>query len=396
VELGDSSAGPASHQRPHAPAMRLGVVGCGNVSGDYFQSCATHPQLDVVACADVDRAAAEQQASRYGIPSVEDPAELLTDPAVELVVNLTPPALHADITRQAIAAGKHVFSEKPLAPSLEIADEVIAAARSANVAVGCAPATFLGGSLQTCRKLIDDGWIGEPVAATAFFTSRGYEHWHPYVDSYYGPGSGPMLDVGPYSVTALLHLLGPVARVCGSTKRFSDTRPRPASYAGSAEIPVQVATHAAGTVDFAGGPVATLIASWEIWATRLPYIEIYGTEGTLSVPNPDEFSGTPAIRRAELEDLAQVPTAPSGGNWCDVPMTHRGDVGRGIAIADMVDALRTGRAFRANSELAYHALEVMLAFDRSSESGTHIEIRSSCERPAPLPPSAAGQPVRFK
>jgi predicted dehydrogenase len=376
-------------------AMRLGIVGCGNVSGDYFESCATHPQLDVVACADVNRAAAEEHASRYGISRVTDPEKLLSDPDIELIVNLTPPAVHADVTLRAIAAGKHVFSEKPLAPTLEVADEIIAAARAANVAVGCAPATFLGGGLQTCRKLVDDGWIGEPVAATAFFTSRGYEHWHPYVDSYYGLGGGPMLDVGPYLITALLHLLGPVTRVAASTKRFSETRPRPAKYSGPPEVPVQVATHAAGTLDFDAGAVATLITSWEMWSTRLPYVEIYGTEGTLSVPNPDEFSGTPVVRRGEPGDLAQVPTPPCGGQWHELPMTHRGDVGRGIAIADMVDALRTGRPFRASAELAYHALEVMLAFDRSSDTSTHVQISSSCERPASLPPVAAGQPLRF-
>jgi predicted dehydrogenase len=381
--------------------MRIGIVGCGNVSSDYFESCATYPQLEVAACADANLVAAEEQAARYGIPRVQSTNELLTDPSIELVVNLTPPAMHADITLAAISGGKHVFSEKPLATSLQIADTIIAAARHANVSVGCAPATFLGGGLQTSRKLIDDGWIGEPVAAAAFVTSRGYEHWHPYPDSFYGPGGGPVLDQGPYYITALVQLLGPAVRVAASTRRFSPTRPRPVGTAGSAgsagspEIPVLVATHAAGTIDFASGPVATLIASWEIWSTHLPYLEIYGTEGTLSVPNPDEFSGTPAVRRGEPDDLVQVPTGPAGGNWYQVPMTHSGDVGRGIAIADMVDAIRAGRSFRASSDFAYHTLEVMLAFAKSSETHSHVAIRSSCMRPAALPPGVAGHQLRL-
>jgi predicted dehydrogenase len=393
--MASTHASSAETSRSGAAPARIGIVGCGNVSGDYFESCATFPQLEVVACADANRAAAERQAELFGIAQVQDPGELLADPAIELVVNLTPPAVHADVTLQAIAAGKHVFSEKPLAPTLEVAETIIAAARDAGVAVGCAPATFLGGALQTCRKVIDDGWIGEPVAATAFVTSRGYEHWHPYVDSYYGLGGGPMLDVGPYWITALLSFLGPAVRVCASARRSSPTRSRPLQFPGPPDIEVQVATHVAGTVDFAAGAIATVITSWDIWATRLPYLEIYGSEGTLSVPNPDAFDGTPAIRRAEPGDLAQVPTVPSGGSWHDVPLTHRGDVGRGIAIADMVEGLRSGRPFRASAELAYHALELMLAFEQSSQTGAHVAIRSTCGRPVALPSIAAGQPVRF-
>jgi predicted dehydrogenase len=392
----DPGRARADARPPEDPAMRLGIVGCGNVSGDYFTSCATHPQLEIVACADASVEAAERQAARYQIARVEDPAQLVADPEVDLVVNLTPAAVHADVTLAAIAAGKHVFTEKPLAPTLEIAKRIVAAADAANVEVGCAPATFLGGGLQTCRKVIDDGWIGEPVAATAFVSSRGYEHWHPHPEPFYGAGGGPMLDVGPYWITALLHLLGPATRVCASTKRFAEMRRRPTTGGDPLEIPVHVATHAAGTIDFAAGPMATVMASWEIWATRLPYLEVYGTEGTLSVPNPNSFGGTPALRRGEPEDFAQVPTPPSGGSWHPLPLTHRGDVGRGIAIAEMADALRRGRRPRASAELAYHALEVMLAFERSSDTGGHVEVRSSCERPAPLSPAAPGWPVRFE
>lgn len=389
------SSSPAESSRSGVATTKLGLVGCGNVSGDYLQSARMHPDLEVASCADVDRAAAEGQAERYGVPSVREPTEIITDPTIDLIINLTPPAVHSDITFEAIAAGKHVYSEKPLAQTLDVAEGILAAAQAAGVSIGCAPATFLGGGLQTCRKIIDDGWIGTPVAATAFFTSRGYEHWHPHVDSFYSPGGGPLLDIGPYSITALVHLLGPAVRVCASTRRASATRRRPEDLQGVPDIPVNVSTHAAGTIDFACGATATVITSWEMWATRLPYMEVYGTVGTLGGPNPDEFFGTPAVRRGEPGDLAQAPTPPCGGAWYDVAMTHSGEVGRAVGVAEMVDALRNGRSARASAQLAYHVLEILLAFDKSSTEGSHIDIDSTCDRPMPLPPVAAGEPVRF-
>jgi len=389
----DAPAAPLT--RSDKQPMQIGVIGCGDVSKDYFASCARYGQLDVAACADVRRELAEEKSERFGVPRVLEPADLLADSSLELVVNLTPPAFHVDVTSRAIGAGKHVYTEKPMAPSLSEARSLLEAAAAADVELGSAPATFLGGGIQTSLKLIEDGLIGTPVAATAFITSRGYEHWHPAVDSYYGRGGGPMLDVGPYLISTLVALLGPASRVAASTRRVSETRARPAEFPGPPEIAVDVATHAAGTVDFEGGPIATVITSWEIWNTNLPYLEVYGTEGSLSVPNPDEFFGTPLLRRGEPGDLAVPPTKPSGGSWQEVSMTHRGDVGRGIAIADMADGIRSGRAFRANAELAFHVLEVMLAFDQASETGRHIEIASRCERPRPLEPAAAEQMLTF-
>jgi predicted dehydrogenase len=374
--------------------MRLGVVGCGWVSESYFESCAMHPEVQVVACADVDRVAAERQAEKFGVPRVLDTEALLTDPEVEMVVNLTPAVEHAEITMAAIAAGKHVYTEKPIAETLAVAEEIIAAAKAAKVGLGSAPATFLGGGLQTSLKLLDDGWIGTPFAATAMISTRGIERWHPYPDQFYGPGGGSMLDLGPYVITALVSFFGPVRRVAASTLSHSKTRPRFNGPAGAPDIPVVAAMHAAGIVDFVSGPAATVITSFEMWASRLPHMEVYGSEGTISTPDPDAFDGMPSLRRAEARDLITMHT-PGAGDWHDIPLTHRGDVGRGIAIADMADGLRTGRPFRADAELAYHVLEVMLAFDQSSERGEHVEIRSTCSRPAPLPTVAGEDRVRF-
>lgn len=379
---------------PNADPVRLGVIGCGHVSGEYFEGCRLYREIEVLACADLDSDLAARQGERFEIPRVQTPDELLADPDVEIVVNLTPPAVHADVTLAAIAAGKHVYTEKPFAPTLELGREILAAARDAGVKVGCAPATFMAGAFQTARKLIDDGWIGEPVAATAFFTCRGYEYWHPNIDPFYSPGGGPMLDIGPYLVSVLIDFFGPAVLVDALTRRVSETRQRP-NAPGAPAIDVRVSTHAAGNIEFASGPVATVITSWEMWASNLPFVEVYGTEGSVTVPFKDEFGSEPLLRRGEPSDLGYVPTEPGGGAWLEVPMTHRADTGRAIAIADMADALRSGRPLRADQDFGFHALEIMLAFDEASRQGRHVELESSCARPSPLPCVAAGEPVKF-
>ncbi|MBS1843830.1 MAG: Gfo/Idh/MocA family oxidoreductase [Actinobacteria bacterium] len=378
--------------------MRVGVIGCGHVSDEYLEQAANYPrQVEVIACAARNRAVAEEKAEKFAIPRAYTPEEMLADPDVELVVNLTTPTAHTEVTMAAIAAGKHVYTEKPFALSLAEADQIVAAAAAAGVQVGCAPATFLSGAFQTARKTIDDGWIGDPVAATAFFTCRGYEYWHPNIDPFYEPGGGPMLDLGPYLVTVLVNLFGPATRVDALTKRVSKTRPRPQGTprAETGDIEVKVSTHDAGNIEFASGPVATVITSWEMWASRLPYVEIYGTEGSLSVPFVTESGAEPLVRRGEPADLGYVPPEPGGGEWIEIGMTHRADTLRAVALADMADAIRTGRSFRANSEFAYHALEIMLAFDQASRRGEHVTIGSTCERPDPLPTVDAGEPVRL-
>lgn len=375
--------------------VKIGILGCGNVLSQYLDLASVHAEFEVVACADLNRELATSRAEHYGIPKVLDPDRLIADADVELVVNFTPPAVHAEMSLAAIAARKHVYTEKPFAPTLELAGDIMRAAQEAKVSVACAPTSFLGGGMQTTRKLIDDGWIGTPVAATAFFTCRGYEHWHPNIDPFYAFGGGPMLDIGPYLITNLINFFGPVRRVSASAQRFSDTRPRPNAPAGSKDISVDVMTHVAGTVDFESGAVATVITSWEMWASSLPYIEIYGTKGTIGAPNPDNYTGMPSLRRGEPRDLSIDLYPPRGGDWRDVPMTHRGDAGRAIGIADMAYAIRNGRPIRADMEFAYHALEVMLAFEESSVKEQHVEVQSTCERPAPLPPVSVDEPFRF-
>jgi predicted dehydrogenase len=378
-----------------ASAVKVGVIGCGHVSGEYFESFPMHREIELTACADLDRALASEQAGRFGIPKALSPDELLAEPEIEIVVNLTPPTAHAQVSLAAISAGKHVFSEKPLATTLEDADAILAAARDAGVRLGCAPSTFLGGPLQTLRKIVDDGWIGEPRAATAFFSFRGGEHWHPNIDPFYAKGAGPMLDIGCYLISTLINVFGPATRVAAIAKRYTETRPRPGGTPGVDDIKIDVNTHSAGTIEFASGPVVTMITSWEMWASKLPFIEIYGTQGSVSVPYDDVWGGQPIVRRGELSDLAYIPTLPGGGSWREAPVTHNNQAHRAVAIADMASALRSGTPFRANQDVAYHTLEAMLAFDESSERNTTVQLKSTCERPSALPSVAAGEPVRF-
>lgn len=365
--------------------MKVGILGCGHVSDQYFEGIARSDLLEIVACGDLDLARAEDKAAQHRVRSCT-PEQLINDPEVELVVNLTPPRAHADASLAAIKAGKHVWSEKPLASTLERAREVVAAAESAGVRLGCAPDTFLGGSIQTAIKLVLDGWIGQPVSGVAFVSEPGYEHFHPAVHSFYEPGGGPALDLGPYYVTALVAMLGPVARV---TSLARATFPERIAHVGprrGERIPVQVPTHVTGALEFASGALVSVLMSWDVWATNLPYLEVYGTAGSLSVANPDEFAGLPRLRRVGSEELQQPPPPPGRVPWSEVPLVQPGDVGRGIGIAELAEAIRDGRPHRASGELAYHVLEVLTALERSARDGRHVDVASRPVTPEPLAP----------
>jgi len=370
---------------PTLPGVKIGILGCGHVSDQYFEGLALHDFLTIVACADLDRPRAEQKAAQHGVPRACTPEELLADPEVELVVNLTPPQVHAEVSLAAIEAGKHVWSEKPLATNLEDAREVVDAATRAGVRLGCAPDTFLGGGIQTAIKLVDDGWIGPTIAGgVAMVTEPGYEIWHPDVASFYREGGGPALDLGPYYVAALVAILGPVARVTSVTRATFAERIVGLGPRRGERIPVEVPTHVTGSLEFESGPIVTTLLSWDVWATNLPYMEIYGSGGSLSIANPDEFHGRPRLRRVGREELEQPPPPPGTVDWSPIPLAQPGDVRRGIGIADIALAVREDRPHRASGEFAYHVLEVLLALARHDRDDTAIAIESRCERPAPV------------
>lgn len=353
--------------------MGVGIIGCGNILNQYVKGCRAFEVLEIVSCADINHEKAAVAAEKYAIPQVYSVEDLLSDPHVDIILNLTVPNVHAEVNQATIAAGKHVYSEKPLATERQAGYLTLSAAEEKRVRVGCAPDTFLGGGLQTCRKLLDDGWIGQPVGATAFMMSRGPESWHPNPNFFYQPGGGPLFDMAPYYLTTLIQLLGPISRVAGADRISFPERIATSNKRFGDRINVEVATHSTALLNFSAGPIGVLITSFDIVASELPRIEIYGSEGTLSVPDPNFFGGIIRIRRAGAEE------------WQEIPLTHSSSVGRGIGLADMAQAIRTGREHRANGEVAYHVLDVMEAIGESSSQERHINIQSSCSRSAPLP-----------
>ena len=355
-------------------STKIGIIGCGNISGIYFQAGKTFDILDIVGCADLLPERAKAKAEEHGCKAYASPEALLADKNIEIVMNLTIPNAHASVALAAIEAGKSVHNEKPLAITREDAKKMLAAAKAKGVRVGGAPDTFMGGGIQTCVKLIDDGWIGEPIGATAFMMCHGHEGWHPDPEFYYKAGGGPMFDMGPYYLTALVALMGPAKRVTGSTRITFPERTITSAPKFGTKVVVDVPTHVAGIVDFANGAVGTIITSFDVWAAELPNIEIYGTLGSLKVPDPNSFGGPVRIRRA------------GAGEWSTVPLSHGyADNSRGIGVADMAYALRSGRPHRASGELANHVLDIMHAFHDASDAGKHIELQSKCARPQPLP-----------
>jgi predicted dehydrogenase len=351
----------------------IGVIGCGNISTAYLKAAQRFPILDVRAVADLRSEAAARRGAEFGVPALRVD-QLLKRDDIEIVINLTVPLAHTDVSLAVLNAGKHVHSEKPLGINVAEARKVMELAAKKDLRVGCAPDTFLGGGHQTARKLIDDGAIGAPVAGSAFFMCPGHERWHPAPGFYYLRGGGPMLDMGPYYVTDLVHLLGPVASVMGSTARPKSERLVTSEPMNGARIPVEVATHVAGTLEFENGAVVSIAMSFDVPRHRHTPIEIYGDKGALLVPDPNRFGG-------------DVHVAKIGAEWETMPLTHGHVDGefRSIGVADMASAIVTGRPHRASGALAFHALEVMEAFQISSDEGRRVKIASRVERPAMMP-----------
>ena len=307
--------------------VAVGLIGCGNISSIYLQNAQTLDPIEIVACADLRREAAEAQAAKYRRPRACSVEELLADPKIEIVLNLTTPESHGTIALAALEAGKSVYNEKPLAMSRAEGQRMLELARAKGLRVGGAPDTFLGAGLQTCRELIDAGAIGAPVGANAFMMSRGHEHWHPNPVFYYKAGGGPMFDMGPYYLTALVSLLGPVRRVSGTTRITRPQRTITSQPRNGEVIDVEVPTHVAGLLDFADGPIGMIMTTFDVQASGLPWIEIYGTEGTINAPDPNTFGGPVKLRRTDDTEWQEIPvTRP----YADKLARHRaGGDGRG-------------------------------------------------------------------
>jgi predicted dehydrogenase len=349
--------------------LKLGIIGCGAIVAQYLTNFRRLDQIELVAVADLDPARAQAVAMDYDGVRAVSVEELLAADDVELVLNLTIPAAHGEVALKAIAAGKSVYGEKPLAATTAEARQVLDAAREAGVAVGCAPDTVLGTGIQTARKAIDDGLIGAPVSATATMVTPGHERWHPNPDFYYQPGGGPLLDMGPYYVTALVTLLGPVVSVMGAASHTRNKRTIGSGPRQGQEVPVDIDSHVTGVLVHASGALSTLFMSFDAVKSKSPNIEIHGELGSLVVPDPNHFDG-------------DVQLYPLGADaWETLPVSAGYvDSGRGFGIADLAST-PPGTEPRAGGTLAYHVLEIMESVLASARSGAAMTIQSTAERP---------------
>jgi predicted dehydrogenase len=352
--------------------LRVGVVGCGVISHHYAQNAPAFDTYELVACADLDAAAAGRFADTFAVPALPV-AELIGASDIDVVLNLTPAAAHVPVTRQALRAGKHVYSEKPLAPTAAAARKLVAEAARCGVRVACAPDIFLGSAYQAGRALLDEGAIGEPLSVSAAMLVGGQATWHPNPDIFFVDGAGPLLDMGPYYLTAIVALLGPVRRVAGFastrvTERRIEIGPR-AGHRFVAETP----THTSAMLELAGGVTANLVASFEAPGQYVCDLVVHGTHGVLSLPDPNAFDGPVLLR---------------GGSqgWSEVQYEGRGDRdARGIGLHDLAEAIAADRPHRASGDLACHVVDVARTILAAAKKGRTLDVSTTVERPPAMP-----------
>ena len=350
-------------------------MAAAQISDAYFKGLAPFAKFaQITACADLDVERARKKAAEHGVGKACSVKELLADPEIDAVLNLTIPGAHAAVNLLALQAGKHAYCEKPFSLTYKEGLEVLEEAEKRKLRVGCAPDTVLGGGIQTCRKLIDDGVIGRPVAATANMLCHGHESWHPSPEFYYQAGGGPLFDMGPYYLTSLVTMLGPVKNVSALAKTTFKERLITSQPLHGTKIKVRTPTHLCGVLEFDGSVVGTVTMSFDVWAQHLPLLEIYGTEGSLQCPDPNTFGGEVRVWTTKKRE------------WENVPLTHSDQIGRGVGIADMADAVQKGRPHRMNGELALHIVEVMEAF--------HVSARAEQKNSHEIALRATGTPAR--
>ncbi len=351
---------------------RVGIIGCGNIAPMYARTLSELGWVKLVAVADGVVGKATDFATKHHTNAVSV-NEMLDDSSIDAVVNLTPAFAHSEVSKQILNAGKSVFSEKPLAPTFAEGQEILQLAASKGLRVGCAPDTFLGAGLQAARRAIDRGLIGEPLAANAFMLGFGPEWWHPNPEIFYGAGAGPLFDMGPYYLTALNALLGPTKSVMASAKIGIAERVIHAKGRVGDVAQATVPTHVTSILEYESGPVATLVTSFDVKASRYRNIEIYGTDATLAVPDPNTFGGPLLMRGILNDDWREIPIdAPS------IPQQ------RGIGLADMLSGITSDRQHRASGEIALHVLEQMCGILQSSDEGRRITMSTQAPRPDPL------------
>lgn len=355
--------------------VKIGIIGCGEISKRYIPNTQNFEILDVHAVSDVDLSRAKAKSDEFNVPCVCSVDDLIENPEIEIVVNLTPPQAHFDMSMRALQSGKHVYSEKPIATEFDLGKKLIQYAGSQGLYFGCAPDTFMGGGLQTCRQLVDDGVIGEVVAGSAFVAGHVPESVFSSPELFFSRGAGPLLDMGPYLITALINLIGPVAKVIAMSKRSWAYRDYLCGPNKGKKFNVEIPTHISSILEFENGAIVTMLTSFDVWATKLPSIELYGSNGVIEAPNPNTFGGPVNVYAKDRK------------NWSEIELINEYITyhSRGIGIADMAYAIKYKRECRASGELAVHVLDVICSIIKSSEDGKNIEIKTTCERPCRLP-----------
>ncbi|BCH66150.1 oxidoreductase [Agrobacterium vitis] len=363
--------------------LNVGIIGCGNISSAYFTLAPLFKGITVVACADINMNAAELRAEEFGAKA-QTVDELLANPDVDVVVNLTIPAVHYAVSKQILEAGKHVYSEKPLVLSLEEGESLRRIAKDKGLSVGCAPDTFLGGAHQLARKHIDEGGIGRVTSGTCHVMGPGMEMWHPNPDFFFLPGGGPILDLGPYYIANLINLIGPVKRVGALTSMANETRTITSEPRNGEVIPVKTPTNIHALLEFANGATITLSASWDVWCHRHANMELYGTEGSLFVPDPNFFGGVVEAtgRNKEVKPLEEW-DHPFGINNQESAQGPRANY-RTAGLADMALAIIEGRDARCSLDRVLHGVDVMTAILKSGETGEFVSLSTTCTQPAAL------------
>lgn len=369
--------------------MKVGLIGCGNISATYFKNVPLFKGMEVAACADIMPEAAKQAAERWGVKALSVD-ELLADSAIDAVVNITIPAAHCEVSCRILEAGKHLYSEKPLGLDMAEGRKIEQAAAAAGKQACCAPDTFMGGAHQLARQCLDDGAVGKITSGSCHVLNPGMEMWHPNPDFFFQPGGGPILDLGPYYITNLVNLLGPVKRLASMANAAQSERTITSEPRAGEKVKVEVQTTVLALLEFVNGAVITLSASWDVWAHRHANMELYGTEGSLYVPDPNFFNGDVI----KVGTDGQQETLPPGDHplYITNEIHEMGKLAnyRAIGLAEMADAVAANREPRCSLSRALHVLEVMAGILAGAEAGKFVEMETSCERPAHFGAAEAG------
>lgn len=374
-----------------AKSFRVGLIGTGRISDIYLKNIKGFAGVDITACGSLNMDESRAKAAEYGVPRVMTPDEIIADPDIDAVLNLTIPAAHAGISIAALEAGKHVYSEKPFVTDLDDGRRILNLAAAKGLKVGNAPDTFFGGRWQTLRKLLDSGVIGEPTGVSAFVPTSGVERHHPNPDFYYAKGGGPLMDLGPYYLAAMVFCLGPISRVAGMGRKREASRMIENGPRHGQMMPVEVDTHCLSLIEFESGVIGQMMVSFDVWESETPRLEIYGTEGTLCIPDPDPgdganlFQGPVWVRTRETARWTMRPRPKAPADWAIAENTHGLNLdARGVGLAELAVAAREGREPRASGALGLHLCEVMEGMLKSPDLGRFVDIQSTCTRPTML------------